>query len=54
MPELEFLEEYGGQSLDELIAMLNQLDNEYYDCDEPIADRLFAFVKQNRSRIRIP
>lgn len=38
---------------DELTDHLNELDNEYYGCEEPIADRLFSFVKQNRSKIRL-
>lgn len=31
----------------------DSLDDEYYICDEPIADRLFAFVKANRSKNRL-
>lgn len=40
----------GGE---ELTGALNELDTEYFSCDEPIADRLFAFVKQNRWKMRL-
>ena len=26
-------------------------DDAYYDCDEPIADHLFAYIKQHRREI---
>jgi hypothetical protein len=48
------IEEAQAAGGEELTESLNELDNEYYGCDEPIADSLLAFVKQNRSRIRIP
>ena len=38
---------------DDLMDALSSLDDEYYACDEPIADRLFAFVKANRAAIRL-
>jgi len=38
---------------DDLADVLGSLDDEYYSCDEPIADRLFAFVKANRAAIRL-
>jgi hypothetical protein len=40
----------GGDALSEL---LNSLDDEYYACDEPIAERLFAFVKANKATIHL-
>ncbi len=43
-------QEAGGEALRE---SLGELDGEYYSCDEPIADRLFAFVKENRDRIHL-
>ncbi len=33
---------------------LEDCDNRYYGCDEPIADRLFEYIKSNRDSIRIP
>jgi len=45
---IEHAQAAGGE---ELTDRLNELDNEYFGCDEPIADRLFTFVKQNRSKI---
>ena len=33
---------------------LEDCDNRYYTCDEPIADRLFEYIKRNRDSIRIP
>ena len=47
------IEEAQAAGGDDLTDHLNELDNEYYGCDEPIADRLFTFVKQNRSIIRL-
>jgi len=38
---------------DDLMDVLSSLDDEYSSCDEPIADRLFAFVKANRAAIRL-
>ena len=32
---------------------LGALDDKFYACEEPIADRLFAFVKANRAQIRL-
>jgi hypothetical protein len=40
----------GGEAL---VACLGELDGEFYACSEPIADRLFAFVKENRSKIQL-
>ncbi len=47
------VEEAQAAGGDELTASLGELDQEYYGCDEPIAERLFAFVKENRSNIRL-
>jgi hypothetical protein len=38
---------------DDLSDVLGSLDDEYYSSDEPIADRLFAFVKANRAAIKL-
>ena len=38
---------------DPLFDVLDALDKEYFSCKEPIADRLFAFVKANRSKITL-
>ena len=38
---------------DDLSGRLGDLDDEYYKCDEPIADRLFAFVKANRAKVQL-
>ena len=32
---------------------LNQCDDEYYKNPEPIAERLFAFIKTNKDHIRL-
>lgn len=38
----------------DLIKILyDQCDRPYYDCDEPITDRLFAFICTHRSSIRL-
>jgi hypothetical protein len=34
-------------------AKLNQCDDEYYKNPEPIAERLFAFIKTNKDHIRL-
>jgi hypothetical protein len=34
-------------------AALSSLDQEYYSCEEPIVDQLFAFVKARRAEIRL-
>jgi hypothetical protein len=33
---------------------LSECDNRYYDNDEAIADRLFAWIRENREKVRIP
>jgi hypothetical protein len=38
---------------DDLFDALSSLDDEYYASDEPIADRLFDFVKANQAAIRL-
>lgn len=38
---------------DEASADLGKLDDRYYDNPEPIADRLFAYIKANKSQIQI-
>lgn len=38
---------------EDIEAALNECDARYYDNDEPIADRLFAWIKQNRDQIAI-
>lgn len=42
--------EKGG---DKVSDVLSSLDDEYYACQEPIADRLFGFAKTNRAKIRL-
>jgi hypothetical protein len=32
---------------------LGSLDEEFYSCDEPLAERLFAFIKANKQSIRL-
>jgi hypothetical protein len=32
---------------------LSKCDDRYYECPEPIADQLFAFIKTNRNSIRL-
>jgi hypothetical protein len=49
----EAIEEALEAGAEELEDALGALDGEYYACDEPIADRLFAFVKQNRERVML-
>ena len=34
--------------------MLGECDSRYYESDEPIADRLFAFIEQHQQEIHIP
>ena len=42
----------GGESLPE--EMVQACDNPFYDGVEPIADRLFEYLKANASRLRLP
>lgn len=37
----------------EMLAALEQCDTRFYSNDEPIADRLFAWIKANRARVRV-
>jgi hypothetical protein len=38
-----------------LIEILSgECDQAYYDCGEPIADRLFEFIRAQRSALRLP
>ena len=37
---------------DQRLAKLNRCDDSYYKSAEPIAERLFAFIKANRAGIR--
>jgi hypothetical protein len=54
-----FLESYAGQSTEELLALegkyrIDSLVLAFEQAnDEPIADLLFAWIKANRSRIRV-
>jgi hypothetical protein len=41
----------GGDALSE---ELKSLDDEYFACEEPIAERLFAFVKANKAKVQLP
>jgi hypothetical protein len=36
------------------LAKLNRCDDSYYKSAEPIAERLFAFIKANKAAIRRP
>jgi hypothetical protein len=47
---LEEALENGG---DELSDTLRSFNDDYYSCDEPIADRLFEFVRAHRQQIDI-
>lgn len=38
---------------DDFAQVLGKCDERYYDNDEPIADRLFQWIKHNRAKIRI-
>ncbi|MGC4066353.1 MAG: DUF4375 domain-containing protein [Polyangiaceae bacterium] len=38
---------------DELVDSLSAVDTDFYACSEPIAERLFAFVKAHRENIRL-
>lgn len=33
---------------------LNECDRRFFEYPEPIAERLFAFIRKNKSRVRIP
>jgi hypothetical protein len=37
---------------EERLAKLNRCDDVYYKNAEPIAERLFAFIKANKARIK--
>lgn len=60
---LPFLNSYGGQSTEELLALegkyridslvLGECDTRYFGNDEPIADWLFAWIKANKEKIRV-
>ena len=49
----EAIEEALDSGGEELVDVLGELNSEYYACQEPIADRLFAFVSANRARISL-
>ena len=36
-----------------VVDALSACDDRYYACDEPIADRLFAWIRENRASIRV-
>lgn len=38
---------------DKRTQRLGSCDSRYFECEEPIADRLFEWIKQNRMRIRV-
>jgi hypothetical protein len=38
---------------EDLAEVLGRCDDRYYDNDEPIAERLFHWIKRNQARIRI-
>jgi hypothetical protein len=46
------LDGYDEQSSEGLPA-LERCDDRFYDNDEPIADRLFAWIERHRSSVRI-
>lgn len=41
------------QEDDELAAALDEFDQRYFANDEPIADRLFAWIRANKDEIRV-
>ena len=47
---LEATLENGGEDLED---KLSELDDKYYELEEPIAERLFDFVKANTNRISL-
>lgn len=39
---------------DAIVQALFACDDRYFENDEPIADRLFAWIKRNRAAVRVP
>ena len=50
----ETLEASAADPGDAVGSALAECDNRYFSNDEPIADRLFAWIGANKSRIRVP
>lgn len=50
---VEAVEAAVGGDFDRLSAALDPCDTDYYRYEEPIADRLFGWIKRNRERIQI-
>ena len=49
--EAALAQDPGGKLVE---VLSDQCDGAYYDCGEPIADRLFAYISSNRRSIRLP